>query len=140
MYGNEGVGGASPQRRKNPLRATATVLARVEDQRFAKAAAGIRKGTYRTTVTLPTEEEVRGFVKNGNSKDYGCTITAAGAFCSCPDALHCGSICKHAVALALYVVRNPLRDPVDQAQTQPEEQQPYNLKLGRVRPDFASYP
>jgi hypothetical protein len=43
------------------MRATATVLAHVEDQRFSKAAVGIRKGTYRTTVTLQTEEEVRGW-------------------------------------------------------------------------------
>jgi uncharacterized Zn finger protein len=109
------------------MRATATVLARVEDQRLAKAAEGIRNGTYRTTITLQTEEEVRGVVKKGNDKEYGCTLTAAGAFCSCPDALYRGSICKHAVALALCVIRNPRRDPVDQAWTQPEEQQPYHL-------------
>jgi predicted nucleic acid-binding Zn finger protein len=104
------------------MRATATVLARVEDQRFSKAAEGIRNGTYHTTVTLQTEEEVRGFVvKKGHDKEYGCTITTAGAFCSCPDALYRGSICKHAVALALYVIRNPLRDPAAQARTQPEQ-------------------
>jgi len=95
------------------MRATATVFGRVEDRRFSKAAEGIRNGTYRTTITLQTEEEVRGFVKKGNDKEYGCTLTAAGAFCSCPDALYRGSICKHAVALALYVIRNPLHDSAD---------------------------
>ena len=122
------------------MKATATVLARVEDQRFAKAVEGIRNGTYQTTVTLQAEEEVRGLVKKGTDKAYGCTITPAGAFCSCPDALYRGSICKHAVALALYVVRHPRCDPADQARTQPEEQRPYNLKLGRVSPDFVSCP
>jgi uncharacterized Zn finger protein len=99
------------------MKATATILARVEDQRLSKAAEGIRNGTYRTTITLQTEEEVRGLVKKGNDKEYGCTITEAGAFCSCPDALYRGSICKHAVALALCVIRNPLRDLQDQART-----------------------
>jgi uncharacterized Zn finger protein len=122
------------------MRATATVFARVEDQRFSKAAEGIRNGTYRTTVTLQAEEEVRGLVKKGHDKEYGCTITAAGAFCSCPDALYRGSICKHAVVLALCVIRNPRRDPADQARTQLEEQRPYNLTLVRVRPDFVSCP
>jgi uncharacterized Zn finger protein len=122
------------------MRATATVFARVEDQRFAKAAEGIRNGTYRTAVTRQTEEEVRGFVKKGNDKEYGCTITAAGAFCSCPDALYRGSICKHAVALALYVIRNPKSEPADRARTRSEAQRPYNLTLGRVRPDFMSCP
>jgi uncharacterized Zn finger protein len=79
-------------------------------------------------------------VKKGNDKEYGCTVTAAGAFCSCPDALYRGGICKHAVVLALYVVRNPLHDLADQTQTQPEEQRPYNLKLGRVSPNFVSCP
>jgi len=89
------------------MRATATILARVEDQRLSKAAEGIRNGTYHAKITLQTEEEVRGFVKKGNDKEYGCTITTAGAYCSCPDALYRGSICKHAVTLALYVILNP---------------------------------
>lgn len=103
------------------MRATATVLARVEDQRFSKAAEGIRKGMYQTTITLQTTEEVRGLVKKSDAKEYGCTITAAGAFCSCPDALYRGTICKHAVALALSVIRNPLRDPAAQTRMSSEE-------------------
>lgn len=102
------------------MKATATVLARVEAQRFFKAAEGLRKGTYRTIVTLQTEEEVRGLVKRGNEKEYGCTITAAGAFCSCPDALYRGMICKHVVTLALWVIRNPLYVSAPQDQGQPE--------------------
>src|SRR5215475_1963355 len=89
------------------MRATATILAKVEDQKFHKAVEGIRSGLYQTTITLRTQEEVRGFVRKENGKEYGCTITEAGAFCSCPDALYRGRICKHAVALALDVIRNP---------------------------------
>jgi len=106
------------------MKATATVLARVEDQRFSKAAKGLRNGTYRTTVTLQTEEEVRGYVRKGHDTEYGCTITAAGAFCSCPDALYRGTICKHAVTLALWVIRNPLQASAHQCQIPPEEERP----------------
>ena len=61
------------------MRATAMILARVEDQRLSKAAEGIRNGTYRAKITLQTEEEVRGFVKKGDDKEYGCTITTYNA-------------------------------------------------------------
>jgi hypothetical protein len=45
------------------MRATAMVLARVEDQKFYKAMEGIRNGAYQMTITRRTQEEVRGFVK-----------------------------------------------------------------------------
>lgn len=118
------------------MKATATVLARVEDKRFHKAVEGVRNGAYHVTVTLRTEEEARGFVRNDNDKEYGCTITAAGAFCSCPDALYRGGICKHSVALALQVVRTPKA----QVQTEQKERPLYDLKLVRTQPDFASCP
>jgi len=105
--GNEGVDGASSPRRGDSMRATATVLARVEDQKFHKAVEGIRNGAYQMKITRRTQQEVRGFVKKGDGKEYGCTITEAGAWCSCPDALYRGGICKHAVALALDVIRTP---------------------------------
>ena len=89
------------------MRATATVLARVEDQKFHKAVEGIRNGAYQMTITRRTPEEVRGFVKKNDGKEYGCTITEVGAWCSCPDALYRGGICKHAVVLALDVLRTP---------------------------------
>jgi len=91
------------------MRATAIVLARVEDQKFHKAVEGIRNGAYQMTITRRTKEEVRGFVKKDDGKEYGCAITEAGAWCSCPDALYRGGICKHAVALALDVIRTPTR-------------------------------
>jgi predicted nucleic acid-binding Zn finger protein len=116
------------------MRATAMILARVEDQRLSKAAEGIRNGTYRTMVTLQTGEEVRGFVKKGNDKEYGCTITPTGAYCSCPDALYRGSICKHAVTLALYVLLNSTSNSVtDQARTNQEERRSIDLRGSVLR-------
>ncbi|MGH7962138.1 MAG: SWIM zinc finger family protein [Candidatus Binatia bacterium] len=90
------------------MRATAAILTKVEDKRFQKAVEGLRNGYYHVVLTLRSEGEVRGFVKGGDDEHvYGCTITEAGAFCSCPDALYRGSVCKHAVALALHEIRNP---------------------------------
>jgi hypothetical protein len=95
------------------MKATATVLAKVEETRFHRAVDGTRRGTYQVKITLRNEDEVRGLVKIPNGAEYGCSITPAGAFCSCPDALYRGIICKHAVVLALYVIRNPMRDPAE---------------------------
>jgi predicted nucleic acid-binding Zn finger protein len=90
------------------MRATATILARAEDKRFQKAVDAVRNGAYHVRVTLRTDEEVRGFIRKADEeREYGCTVTNAGAFCSCPDALYRGSICKHAVVLTLHVLRNP---------------------------------
>ena len=89
------------------MRATAAILAKVEDKRFQRAVEGLRNGDYHVSLTLRSDAEVRGVVTGDDDKVYGCTITEAGAFCSCPDALYRGSVCKHAVALALYEIRNP---------------------------------
>jgi hypothetical protein len=42
-------------------------------------------------------------------KEYGVTLTEANAFCSCPDALYRGSICKHVTTLALAVLRGEVK-------------------------------
>jgi uncharacterized Zn finger protein len=78
------------------------------------------------TLTRHTEAEVLALVNNGTGKEYGVTLTQAGAFCSCPDALYRGVTCKHSVALALHVIRNPYSE---------REHKP-NLKLARVREGF----
>jgi hypothetical protein len=46
-------------------------------------------------------------VKNGDGKEYGVTLTESLTACSCKDALYRGGICKHGVAVALYVLRAP---------------------------------
>lgn len=125
------------------MNVTATVLAKVEDARFQKAVEGIRNGTYHVSITLRSEEEIRGFVRSFAGKTYGCTITQAGAFCSCPDALYRGNICKHAVVLALYDVRHPptiLSASVEEQKPRPKADHGPDLKLVKVRRDFAFSP
>ncbi len=112
------------------MRATATVLAQVEDQKFHKAVEGIRNGVYQMTITRRTQEEVRGFVKKNEGKEYGCTITEAGAWCSCPDALYRGGICKHQTALALHVIRQPHSAVTA---TEPDALPAPDLTLAKVR-------
>jgi hypothetical protein len=125
------------------MKATATVLAKVEDTRFHRAVDGTRSGTYQVKITLRNEDEVRGFVKIPNGAEYGCSITPAGAFCSCPDALYRGIICKHAVVLALYDIRNPpypLKEKTEEGEQQRASEAPPNLKLVRARRDFSFSP
>jgi len=76
-----------------------------------------------------SEGEIRGFVRNGDGKEYGVACTEGESFCSCKDSLYRGTACKHSVALALYVIRNPHEQP------QEGERKP-NLKLARVREGF----
>lgn len=123
------------------MKATATVLSKVEDARFQKAVEGMRSGAYDVTITLRSEEEVRGVVKNPDGKAYGCTLTTAGAFCSCPDALYRGNICKHAVVLALSEIRNPapLR-PFSEPEQLTNTRHAPNLKLAKVRQGFTFSP
>src|SRR5881628_2915610 len=114
---------------------TQTVLAKVEPGRLQKAVDGLVVGAYTITVTGQDEAEVSGFVANGDGTQYGVVLTEARTFCSCPDSMFRHTICKHAVVLALHVIRTPQAD-IRPAETAAEEQQ-VNLKLGKVRKDFA---
>jgi uncharacterized Zn finger protein len=108
---------------------THTVLAKVEPGRLQKAVDGLVSGAYTITVTGQTEAEVSGFVANGDGQQYGVVLTPDRAFCSCPDSMFRHTICKHAVVLALHVIRTPKAEAV-------EEARPVNLKLGKARPGF----
>jgi hypothetical protein len=59
------------------------------------------------TITHQSEAKIRALVKNGDGKEYGVTLTEALTVCSCKDSLYRGGICKHGVAVALYVLRTP---------------------------------
>src|SRR5262249_8799606 len=109
---------------------TQTVLARVERGRLHKAVEGFVSGAYAITVTEQSEAEVRGFVANGDGQEYGVVLTEGQTFCSCKDAIYRKGICKHAVVLALHVIRTPRAEVK-------EEEGPVNLKLGKVRKGFA---
>ena len=84
-----------------------TILATVEAGRLQKAVDGLVSGVYTVTVALQSDSEIRGFVANGDGKEYGVVLSQEHAFCSCPDAMYRKSVCKHAVALALHTIRNP---------------------------------
>jgi hypothetical protein len=83
------------------------VLAKVEAQRLQKAVEGLVSGAYAITLASQSETELRGFVTNGDGTQYGVVLTEGQAFCSCKDAIYRKGICKHAVVLALYAIRNP---------------------------------
>jgi uncharacterized Zn finger protein len=123
-------------RRVTPMTVTTTILKKVEAQRLQKAVEGLMSGTYRIILTGQTEEEIRGFVANGDGKEYGVVLSEGHAFCPCPDAMYRGAVCKHAVALALYVIRTP------KVQTEAEEEneklKPVNLKLAKTRPGWVA--
>ena len=83
------------------------VLQHVSTDRLQRAVNALAEGSMTVTLTRQTEAEIRALVQNGEGKEYGCTLTKAGAFCSCPDALYRGVTCKHASAAALSVLRAP---------------------------------
>src|SRR5215510_7478745 len=116
---------------------TTTILAKVDGQRLQQAVEELVSGAYTIALAVKSESEMRGFVTNGDGKQYGLVLSEEHAFCSCPDAMYRRSVCKHAVALALYVSRTPQAE-IQPAETEADEQ-PVNLKLGKVRKDFA-YP
>jgi uncharacterized Zn finger protein len=86
---------------------TTQVLATVEKTRLQKTVDGLVNGSYSITLASQSDTEIRGFVQNGDGKEYGVVLTEGQAFCSCKDAIYRRGICKHAVALSLYAIRNP---------------------------------
>jgi hypothetical protein len=82
-------------------------LREVTPERLQKAVCGLCDGSLTITLTRQTEAEIRALVKNGDGKEYGVTLTEALTACSCKDSLYRGVTCKHAVALALHVLRTP---------------------------------
>ena len=103
------------------------VLAKVEGSRLQKAVVGLVSGAYTITVTGQDEQELRGFVTNGDGQEYGVVVSEGQAFCSCKDAMYRKGICKHAVVLALHMIRT------SKVEEETEEGKPVNLKLGKVR-------
>jgi uncharacterized Zn finger protein len=84
-----------------------TTLARVDNERLQRGVEGLASGAYSITVTRFTEDEISATVANGDGKSYPVTLTAVRSFCGCNDSLFRGRTCKHAVSLALYVIRTP---------------------------------
>ena len=84
-----------------------TVLQHVSTDRLQRAVNAFADGSMTVTLTRQTEAEIRALVRNGEGKEYGVTLTDALTTCSCKDSLYRGVICKHAVAVALQVLRAP---------------------------------
>lgn len=91
------------------------LLQQVDGQRLLRATEGLVTGSYKVTLTAQMAQEVRGFVANGDGKQYGVVLSDGHAFCSCPDAMYRKVTCKHAVLLALSIIRNPKGKPGRQA-------------------------
>lgn len=79
----------------------------VSSDRLQRAVTALAEGTLAITLTRQAETEMRALVKNGEGIEYGVTLTHALSTCSCKDSLYRGVVCKHAVAVALYVLRTP---------------------------------
>lgn len=86
---------------------TIQTLARVDTERLQRGVEGLASGAYSITVTRQNDDEISAFVANGDGKSYSVTLTAVRSFCGCGDAMWRGKTCKHAVSLALFVIRNP---------------------------------
>src|SRR5262249_41312717 len=111
---------------------TQTILATVEKGRLAKAVEGYATGAYSITLAAQSEQEIRGFVANGDGKEYGVVLTPERAFCSCKDSMFRHTTCKHAVVLALHVIRTPKGEEKEET----AEAKPYNLSLVKARKGF----
>jgi uncharacterized Zn finger protein len=109
---------------------TQTVLATVEKGRLAKAAEGYATGAYSVALVSQNEKEICGLVGTGEGARYEVVLTPARSYCGCPDAQFRHSTCKHAVVLALHVIRTPKTEAA-------EDERPVNLKLGKARQGFA---
>lgn len=82
-------------------------LSRVDTERLQRGVEGLASGAYSITMTRQNEDEISAFVSNGDNQQYSVTLTAMRAFCGCKDRMFRGKTCKHAVALALFAIRNP---------------------------------
>ena len=114
-----------------------SVIQQVTTERLQKAVDGFVSGAYTITLASQSETELRGFVANGDGKEYGVGLSKEDAFCSCKDAMYRKGICKHAVVLALYTIRNPKAESTAVETAVEPAAPPFNLKLGKVRKGFA---
>jgi hypothetical protein len=74
-------------------------------ERHQLAVRGLRDGTLTITIAYRTDSEIRAIVKNGDGLEYGVNLSDRGNFCSCKDALYRGVVCKHQLALCVYVLQ-----------------------------------
>jgi len=59
------------------------ILAMVEKGRLQKAVEGFVRGAYTIALASQAEEEIRGFVANGDGKQYGVVLSEGSNTCLC---------------------------------------------------------
>jgi uncharacterized Zn finger protein len=110
------------------MTATAFILSQVDDQRFEKAAAALKKGEYTVRTTRIADGTVSAFVSNGKGQTYAVSLSPFSASCSCPDSMwKSGGLCKHATAVAVRLQQDGVT--ISQASVP-------NLTLAKVRLNF----
>ena len=88
-----------------------TTLSKADDVRLLKGTEGLCTGVYHCTITQRSANELQGVVLNDQRVKYHVIVWDGWAVCSCPDSRHRATVCKHAIALALYAVRHPENPP-----------------------------
>jgi hypothetical protein len=106
-----------------------SVLQHVTTDRLQRAVNALADGSLTVALTQQTEAEIRGFVTNGDGPEYGVVLNEEQAFCSCKDAMYRKVTRKHAVVLALSVIR--ARET--KTQEQHYEMRAPDLRLRKVR-------
>lgn len=104
------------------------VIQKVDSERLQRGVEGLTAGAYKITLSAQSDAKIRGFVANGDGQEYGVVLSEGLSFCGCKDAVYRHGLCKHMVALALYVIRSPQKE--EKTEGTPK---PYNLKLAKVR-------
>lgn len=81
-------------------------LREVSIDRQNKAVHSLKDGTLIVHLTRQTDVDIRALVKNGDGREYGVTLTEHGSYCSCPDSLYRGAVCKHVVAVSVKCLKH----------------------------------
>jgi predicted nucleic acid-binding Zn finger protein len=89
----------------------ATVLAKGDETRVAKAATSLRKGEVTITLTCNDGLVITAYVTNRNGQTYTVSLTENGGFCSCADYAYRAATCKHQVMLSLRVLQDGVAIP-----------------------------
>jgi len=76
-------------------------LRSADRERYHTAVHALHEGALTITITRQTDNEIRALVQNGDGRQYGVTVNASLATCSCYDALFRGVTCKHALAVCI---------------------------------------
>lgn len=80
------------------------ILQQISLDRLQKAVSGLQARAV-VQITLASTEALSATVQNGEGKLYAVTLRPEGTVCSCPDAVHRKSVCKHAAMVALFLLR-----------------------------------